>query len=496
MAKAKSNKNNATVLKHKHRERRIILLPDQGKPTKLAPESLGLAARDKSWNNYLDSFLRANGDYLKALNIELHFSSGSDTVDLSLQANGVVGAVPLRAPDTHKTIGGIIVHPRYGWDCVGSLFSAIGWSSAPELLSYPLVPGSAHEVPPWIIGGPVVNHLEQLLKRSLPNFREVEELRTSPRGTIDWRTYSEQMLVRGKPHILPCRFSDLEADRQLQRYIRWTLEKVAAELVPSLNEDAAALDLNGRISRVLNQLADVRPQIPSHQILDKMQHMMLQKTGEDLGFTAMRWVLDERGLAGNSDLDGLSWRIVMHDLFEKWIEHLVRQWARNFGGKVTCARKYDSMAPIAWERMTHQSLSSLIPDIVVETHDETIIFDAKYKGFLEQGDDSNWRDSLEAHRKIREDHRHDLHQVLAYSSMYKTARLVVVLVYPVRAATWQHLAERGKDLTLGQLDGPGRQINLAIAAVPLETKDGETSAYPVGKSTIGSILESWMRLRI
>lgn len=141
----------------------MIVLPDYGAAVKLAPSALGLQARDKSWNSFLDSFLRANGDYLNALDIELAFSAGVDTVDLSLKANGIVGAVPLRAPDTHKTIGGIVVEPRFGWGSVGSIFATLGWSSAPELLAYPLVPGSAQQVPPWIIGGPIVSYLEKLL---------------------------------------------------------------------------------------------------------------------------------------------------------------------------------------------------------------------------------------------------------------------------------------------------------------------------------------------
>ncbi|MBI5173496.1 MAG: hypothetical protein HY986_11470 [Candidatus Melainabacteria bacterium] len=506
MAKSKPKNVAAPLVKSKPRERRMILLPDQGAALKIAPESLGLAPRDKSWNNYLDSFIRANGDYLKALDIDLQFSAGVDTVNLSLKANGIVGAVPLRAPDTHKTIGGIIVQPRYGWGSVGSLFSAIGWSASPELLSYPLVPGSAQEVPPWIIGGPVVNYLEKLLKKSLPNFREVEEVRTSPRGRIDWQAYVTKQLAQGRPHMLPCKFSDLEPDIQLRRYIRWTLEKVAAELTPCLAGDGTARDLFDRIMHVLSSLIGIRPQVPDRRTLDQMQRNMARGGSDELGFTAIRWVLDERGLAGSTDLDGLSWRIVMHDLFEKWVEHLARQWARDFGGRVTCARKFDSLAPISWERAAHNSLSSLVPDIVVEGSDETFIFDAKYKGFLEETDDWHWHESLEAQSRFREEHRHDLHQVLAYASMYQTERITSVLVYPVRAQTWRRLAERGRDLTLGHLDGPGRQIRLAIAAVPIDAMGnegafGEAGAVGLGSPliagmTVGANLAaSWRRLR-
>jgi 5-methylcytosine-specific restriction endonuclease McrBC regulatory subunit McrC len=108
----------------------------------------------------------------------------------------------------------------------------------------------------------------------------------------------------------------------------------------------------------------------------------------------------------------------------------------------------------------------VVPDVVVETADDTFIFDAKYKGFLDETDDLRWRDAQEL---FREEHRHDLHQVIAYSSMYQTPRVTAVLVYPTTLDNWTRLYESGRDVVTGQLDGPGRQIRLAIMAVPLET---------------------------
>jgi hypothetical protein len=484
------------------------VLPDAGH-IKLAPSALGLQARDKSWNSFLDSFLRANGEYLKALDIELAFSAGADTVDLSLKANGIVGAVPLRAPDTHKTIGGIIVEPRFGWGSVGSIFAALGWSSAPELLSYPLVPGSAQQVPPWIIGGPVVSYLEKLLKHSLPAFREMEEVLSMPRGAIDWGQYARQQVAHGKAHLLPCRFSDLQPDRQLRSYIRWTLEKIASSLGDAINSDNAARSLWNRIAFLLSQLNDVRAQLPDRGLLDQLQRNIRGGDKAELGFSAIRWVLDERGLAGRTDLDGLSWRIVMHELFENWVEQLVRKWAKDFGGRVSCGRKLDSQSPIRWARSGLGSLSSLVPDVVVETAEDTFIFDAKYKGFLEEVDGwggagswggansyaqaTAWASTVQVQDVFREHHRHDLHQVLAYSSMYDTPRVTAALVYPTTFDTGQRLAEGGRDVSMGVLDGPGRQIRLALVAVPIGGPVQTASAAAVAPAA--ALSQSWGRLR-
>ena len=173
----------------------------------------------------------------------------------------------------------------------------------------------------------------------------------------------------------------------------------------------------------------------------------------------------------------------MHELFEQWVEALVRHWARGFGGRVTCARKNDSMAPIRWERGGKDSLSSLVPDVVVTTSDETIVFDAKYKGFLEEVDEAQWRDTSQL---LRDDHRHDLHQVVAYSSMYQTERITVVLVYPLLFETWDYLSKRGASMTKGRLEGPDRHINLVLAGIPVATRPWMGSS---------SITEPWDQLR-
>jgi len=147
-----------------------------------------------------------------------------------------------------------------------------------------------------------------------------------------------------------------------------------------------------------------------------------------------------------------------------------------------------------------------VPDILVDSSDETFIFDANYKGFLEETDAWHWHQSLEAQSRFREEHRQDLHQVLACASMYQTERITSVLVYPVRAETWRHLAKRGRDLTLGHLDGPGRQIRLAIAAVPIDALGnegavGEAGAVGLGSPLVagmtlgGKLAASWRRLR-
>lgn len=463
------------------------MLSDQQRPRRISPELLGIKnrdSRDRSWNTYIDSFLRANSEYLQALNLEVMFSSSRDEIEVSLKAGGMVGAVPIRAADTYKIVGGIVVQPRYGWESVGSLFSAIGWSAAPEIMQFPLVPGSAQDIPPWVIAGPALQQLELLLRFSGPSFRQVEEVRSTPRGQINWQEYCARQVARGSMHLLPCSYSDLDVDQQLRGYIRWALEKIGNELLCVSRSDLLARNLWERAQSLVSGMETVRPLLPDHRSLDSIQRMLQRRLARvNIGLECIRWILDERGLAGSIELDGLSWRIRMPDLFEQWLETLVRHWARGFGGRVRCARKNDSLAPISWERPGVNSLSSLIPDVVVEAANEVFVFDAKYKGFLEEVDERNWGD---VSRMLHDEHRHDLHQVVAYSSMYQAEHMTVVLVYPMRLDTWELLNRAGASVIKGRLDGPDRSINIALAGIPVVARPW------IGKN---AITEAWDKLR-
>lgn len=63
-----------------------------------------------------------------------------------------------------------------------------------------------------------------------------------------------------------------------------------------------------------------------------------------------------------------------------------------------------------------------------------------------------------------------------------------MLVYPFSEETWRRPAERGRNVTLGHLDGPGRELRLAIAAMPVDARDKEDAVGGTGAVGIGSPL--------
>ena len=448
----------------------LICLTEQGEPVRVETAVFGLAGRDRSWQPYADGFVRANTPQFSALEIETALSHAPGAIDISLRGGGAIGAVPMRAPDTQRIHGGVVVRPRYGWNEVGALLSAIGWSAAPDLLPFPLVPGSAREVPPWVLAGPVLHRFQRLLQEISRGFQVVETVRNTPRGQILWSRYAQEQVVHGRPHAFPCRFPELGPDLHLRGYLRWGVERIARALQPYLFTDGIARSLNGLAALLLQELRDVPALMPSSHGLSALQRAAaLPSAVIAQGVEALSWMVDDRGLAGTSDLHGLAWRLTMHEVFEQWVEYLCRLWAMKVGGAVASGRQETTTAAIRWQQRGLRSLNSLRPDIVVQLGQRTLIFDAKYKPFLDSPGEHTWqRDSS----MLIEAHRHDLHQVLAYAAVAGGQDVTTCLVYPMRRHLWEEMARTGKTVVQAHIEGAARNLRLALIAVPLQVGAG------------------------
>lgn len=466
MARRRQAGRRSRLPEWQRRSRQLISLVDQGESVKLEAKSFGAQGRDSSWNLFAQSFLSANAIQFESLGIRPSLRADSEQVNLYLKPGRVVGAVPLRSPASRQIAGGLVIRPRFGWSGIGPVLNEIGWTASPHLLDMPLVPGAANEVPPWVLAGPILKRFRCLLNELARGFRLNEEVRQIPRGQIVWSRYVNEQLSRGAFHQIPCRFPELGPDLQLRGMLRWGLETIHRSLVLWINIDAVARGLAEKTQELLQTLEDVKASVPSRAMLN---HFMLTNgpTAESLklGLQALGWLADERGLAGTAENDGLAWCLPMHELFERWVEHLVRQWAHGFGGNVRTGRTRETLTPIRWERTAMRSLQSLVPDLTVQTRNRMWIFDAKYKGHFEELDYHRWTELAD---EIQSEHRHDIHQALAYAATSDAEQTTTVLVYPMHLPTWERLAAAGRSVTVANVTGVGRHLQVALAGIPVQ----------------------------
>ena len=446
------------------RSHTLLHAVDCGAPVVVDPGPYIAAAREPGWGAYLDGFLARNRPALQTLGLEPCVVAGRDGVRLELHPGLRAGAIPLRSAVSGQVAGGVVVSPRFGWPGVGRILAATGWGSGPEFLNLPLVPGSGREVPPWVLAGPVLRRLADLLSNLRPGYRERSEVRSQPRGQIQWPRYLAHQLPSGRWHQLPCRFSELDYDSRLRQAVRWTLERLRGDLGFAGGSDPVALALIGQIVHLLERVVDVTARRPHRGELDRnlgggpMASLVLRE-----GLRAMGWVVDERGLGGGRTSDGLAWSLPLEQLWERYVERLVRDEAARTGGRVRTGRLGETTIPVPWNDPTHRALGHLVPDFVVQRPDGIEIVDAKYKSHFADLDAVRWSAQTD---EIQAAIRADIHQVLAYSATVEpTGHIRATLIYPVRRELFESLALVHRAESRAVISAGAKQVTLCLRAV-------------------------------
>jgi hypothetical protein len=432
---------------------------DNGQPVTLSPQHFAPSLRGGGWGSSADSFLRFNEEALSALDVIAEARSSSSGFAIQLRPGGSTGAVPLRSGQTGQVAGGVVVQPRFGWPGVGCVLAETGWPALPQFHALPMVPGSGREVPPWVLAGPVLIRLEALMNQMRRGYQESEETMVRPRGRILWHRYISESLIRGRWEQLPCRFPDLGHDPLLLQHIRWATERVYADLIRVGRTDLVATSLAQLARRLLAALDRVMPVRPRRSDLARLAGGGLLNDVVCKGLEALAWIEEERGLGGGRELDGIAWSLSLSRLWEAYVEGVVRREAGLTGAEVRVARLGETTIPIAWSDPMHRSLGHLAPDIVVRRGRSVHIVDAKYKAHLAELDSVGWSRFAE---ETRSAHRADLHQVLAYASLYGADDIAATLVYPLRHETWVALRKQQRDRTTAELVHGGRRVVLEL----------------------------------
>ena len=215
---------------------------------------------------------------------------------------------------------------------------------------------------------------------------------------------------------------------------------------------------------LLERVRDVPALQPSPKTLSSWLRGNLGTAVFRDGIQAVEWTVDDRGLAGLGDLQGLPWILPMDLFFEAWVETVARRLAGRTGGVIKTGRQRETVTPLGWSPPYLGSQRYLLPDIILEREQETIIFDAKYKNHWEELSREGWP-GLD--KELQERHRSDLLQVLAYSTISANKRVVCCLAYPCRSQTWHSLLQRRRSFHKASVRAGTRRVDLILTAVPM-----------------------------
>ncbi|MDG1729344.1 MAG: hypothetical protein P8K68_00980 [Algibacter sp.] len=361
---------------------------------------------------YLQKFIDYNSEQFKFLGVQPYIIGSDKSTALSFRSSGFIGSIPLRASDTGKQIGDFVVVPRFTgrdrFEDYIEILNLLGAEISPEVIdSLPLASGNNFRPPLYLEAVKFISSLEILTMRPWRKFDNIEKISNQPIGQINWTKYINSEYKVENSLKFPARINVLSEFHNEYAEIRYVFDICKGELLSANTPQRIKNTLRNKLNFLEERLYHHKPKATNKTII-RFSDSPTVKNCKEQANKILNFNL----------VDSTSWRVDFSDVFEKFIQHIFKEVAKETGGRLYSNFKFHSSTTkhYSWE------LKHIEPDAIFQKKNVLVFIDAKYK--------SNLYNKFVQSDKLKEDHRHDLHQIMAYSSFSKTDFKYGFLCYP------------------------------------------------------------------
>ena len=361
---------------------------------------------------YLQKFIDYNSSQFKFIGVQPFIIGSDQNTSLTFRSSSFIGTIPLRASDTGKQIGDFVVMPRFTgrdrFEDYIEILNLLGTEISPEVIdSLPLASGKNFRPPLYLEAVKFIASLEALLSRPWRKFDNIEKISSQPSGQINWSKYINNEYRIENRLKFPTRKNILSEFHSEYAEIRYVFDICKNELLSSNTPQRIKNTIRVKLSCIEEKLYHHKPKA-TNNIIAKSSDSPTVKTCKEQANKILNFNL----------VDSTAWRVDFSDVFEKFVQHIFKAVAKETGGKLFSNFKFHSRTSkhYSWE------LKHIEPDAIYQKENLLVFIDAKYK--------SNLYNKFDNSETLKDDHRHDLHQIMAYTSFSKTDIKSGFLCYP------------------------------------------------------------------
>ncbi|MCX8019987.1 MAG: hypothetical protein N2747_05790 [Chitinophagaceae bacterium] len=361
---------------------------------------------------YLQKFIDYNFELFKFLGVQPFIIGSDQNITLSFRSSGFIGAIPLRAPDTGKQIGDFIVIPRYTrkdkFEDYIEILNLLGTVISPEVIdSLPLASGKNFRPPLYLEAVKFLAVLEKMIMRPWRKFDNIQKVLNHPSGQINWTKYTKNEYKVENRLKFPISSNVLSEFHSEYSEIRYVFDLCKSEILSANTPLRIKNTLRNKLSFLEERLYLHKPKV-TDKISIRFSDSPTVKACKEQANRILNF----------NFIDSTAWRGDFSDVFEKFIQHIFKETAKETGGRFYSNFRFPSRTSkhYAWE------LKHIEPDGVFQKENVFVFIDAKYK--------SNLYNKFDESEVLKEDYRHDLHQIMAYTSFSKTDSKFGFLCYP------------------------------------------------------------------
>ena len=361
---------------------------------------------------YLQKFIAYNASQFKFIGVEPFIIGSDQTISLAFRSSNFIGAVPLRASDTGKQIGDFVVMPRFSgrdrFEDYIEILNLLGTEISPVIAdSLPLASGKNFRPPLYLEAVKFIDALESLLPRPWRKFDNIEKKSSQPTGQVSWSKYIQNEFKIESRLKFPVRKNILSEFHNEYAQVRYVFDVCKNELLSSNTPQRIKNSIRTKLNYIEENLYYHKPKATNNISIKSSDNLAVKNCKEQAN-----------KILNFNLIDSTAWRVDFSDVFEKFVQYIFKEAAKETGGKLFTNFKFHSKAAkhYAWE------LKHIEPDAIYQKENILVFIDAKYK--------SNLYNKFDKSETLKEDHRHDLHQIMAYSSFSKTNLKYGFLCYP------------------------------------------------------------------
>lgn len=361
---------------------------------------------------YIQKFIDYNSEQFKFLGVQPYIIGSDRSTALTFRSSGFIGAIPLRASDTGKQIGDFVVMPRFSgrnrFEDYIEIINLLGTEISPEMIdSLPLASGKNFRPPLYLDAVKFIAALEKLIMRPWRKFDNIEKVTSQPTNQINWTKYINNEFKVENRLKFPARTNVLSEFHAEYSEIRYVFDICKSELLSANTPQRIKNILRTKLSYLEEHLYHHKPKA-TNKITIRFSDNPTLKACKEQANKILNFNL----------VDSTAWRVDFSDVFEKFVQYIFKEAVKETGGRLYSNFKFHSITSkhFSWE------LKHIEPDAIFQKENVLVFIDAKYK--------SNLYNKFDKSEVLKEDHRHDLHQIMAYSSFSKTDLKFNFLCYP------------------------------------------------------------------
>ncbi|MGB5033232.1 MAG: hypothetical protein WBO76_14020 [Saprospiraceae bacterium] len=361
---------------------------------------------------YLQKFIDYNSSQFKFIGVQPFIIGSDQNTSLTFRSSSFIGTIPLRASDTGKQIGDFVVMPRFTgrdrFEDYIEILNLLGTEISPEIIdSLPLASGKNFRPPLYLEAVKFIASLDALLSRPWRKFNNIEKLSSQTSGQINWNKYINNEYKIENRLKFPTRKNILSEFHSEYAEVRYVFDICKNELLSSNTPQRIKKTIRVKLNYIEEKLYHHKPK-ETNNIIAKSSDSPTVKTCKEQANKILNFNL----------VDSTAWRVDFSDVFEKFVQYIFKSVAKETGGKLFANFKFHSRTSkhYLWE------LKHIEPDAIYQKENFLVFIDAKYK--------SNLYNKFDNSETLKDDHRHDLHQIMAYTSFSKTEFKYGFLCYP------------------------------------------------------------------